>query len=51
MSVEQDIDELQEQLQQVFAGHEAMHQELTAFRRMFRTRSRVRLVEPKTLMP
>ena len=43
--------ELQEQLQRVSAGHQAMHQELSAFRSQADTRSRVRLVEPKTLMP
>ena len=51
MSVEKAIHELQEQLQRVSAGHQAMHQELTALRSMVDTRSRVRLVEPKTLMP
>ena len=51
MSVEQAIHELQEQLQRVSAGHRAMHQELTTLRSMEDTRSRVRLVEPKTLMP
>ena len=51
MSVEQAIHELQEQLQQVSAGHQAMHQELTTLRSMVDARSRVRLVEPKTLMP
>ena len=51
MSVEQAIHELQEQLQRVSAGHQAMHQELSALRSMVDTRSRVWLVEPKTLMP
>ena len=51
MSVGQAIHELQEQLQRASAGHQAMHQELTALRSMVDTRSRVRLVEPKTLMP
>ena len=51
MSVEQAIHELQEQLQRVSAGHQAMHQELTTLRSMVDTRSRIRLVEPKTLMP
>ena len=51
MSVEQAIHDLQEQLQRVSAGHQAMHQELTTLRSMVDTRSRVRLVEPKTLMP
>ena len=51
MSVEQAIHELQEQLQRVSAGHKAMHQELTTLRSMVDTRSRVRLVEPKTLGP
>ena len=51
MSVEQAIQELQEQLQRVSAGHQAMHQELTTLRSMVDTRSRVRLVEPETLMP
>ena len=46
------IHELQEQLQRVSAGHQAMHQELlNAFRSQADTRSRVRLVEPKNLMP
>ena len=43
--------ELQEQLQRVCEGHQAMHQELSALRSQADTRSRVRLVEPKTLMP
>ena len=51
MSVEQAIHELQEQLQRVSAGHQAMRQELTTLRSMLDTRSRVRLVEPKTLTP
>ena len=55
MSVEQAtegvIHELQEQLQRVSAGHKAMHQELTALRSVVDTRSRVPLVEPKTVMP
>ena len=51
MSVEQPIHELQEQLQRVSAGHQAMHQELTTLRSMVNTRSGIRLVEPKTLMP
>ena len=45
------INELQEQLQRVSAGHQAMHQELSTPRSQVDTRSRVRLVEPKTLMP
>ena len=51
MAVEQAIHELQEQLQRVSAGHQAMHQERAAFRSVVDTRSRVRLEEPKTLMP
>ena len=51
MSVEQAIHDLQEQSQRVSAGHQAMHQELTTLRSMVDTRSRVRLVEPKTLTP
>ena len=51
MSVEQAIHELQEQLQRASAGLQAMHQELTALRSVVDTRWRVRLVEPKTLMP
>ena len=43
--------ELQEQLQRVSAGHQAMHQELSTPRGQVDTRSRVRLVEPETLMP
>ena len=42
---------LHEQLKRVSAGHQAMHQELTTLRSMPGTRSRVRLVEPQTLMP
>ena len=45
------IHEVQEQLQRVSAGHQAMHQESSALRSQANTRSRVRLVEPKTLMP
>ena len=45
------IHELQEQLQRVSAGHQAMHQELSTLRSQVDTRSRVRLVEPKTLIP
>ena len=45
------IHELQEQLQRVSAGHQAMHQELSNLRGQVETRSRIRLVEPKTLMP
>ena len=48
---EQAIQKMQEQLQRVSAGHKAMHQELSALRCMVDTRSRVRLVEPKNLMP
>ena len=51
MSVEQAIHELQEQLQRVSAGHQAMHQELTTLRSMVDTRSCLRLVELQTLMP
>ena len=51
MSVEQAIHELQEQMQRVSAGHQAMHQELSALRNQMDARSRIRLVEPKTLMP
>ena len=51
MSVEQVVHELQEQLQRVSAGHQAMHQELTTLRSMVDTRSRVWLVEPKTFVP
>ena len=43
--------EQQEQLQRVSAGHQATHQELGALRSQADTRSRVRLVEPKTVMP
>ena len=46
MSVEQAILELQEQLQRVSAGHQAMHQEMSALRSMVDARSRVPLVEP-----
>ena len=45
------IHELQEQLQRVSAGHQAMHQEVSARCSQADTRSRVRLVKPKTLMP
>ena len=45
------IHELQEQLQRVSAGHQAMHQELSNLRGQVESRSRIRLVEPKTLMP
>ena len=45
------IQELQEQLQRVSAGHQAMHQELNALRSQADTRSRVPLVEPMTLLP
>ena len=45
MSVEQAIHELQEQLQRVSAGHQV------TLRSMVDTRSRIRLVERKTLMP
>ena len=45
------IHELQEQLQRVSAGHQAVYQEFCALRSQADTRSRVRLVEPKTLMP
>ena len=45
------IHELLEQLQRVPVGHQAAHQELSALRSQADTRSRVRLVEPKTLMP
>ena len=51
MSVEEAVHELQEQLQRVSASHQAMHQELTTLRSIVDTRSRVRLVEPNTLMP
>ena len=47
MSVEQASHKMQEQLQRVSAGHEAMHQELTTLRSMVDRRSRVRLVEPQ----
>ena len=45
------IHDMQEQRQRVSAGHQAMHQELSTLRSQVGTRSRVRLVEPKTLMP
>ena len=52
------IHELQEQLQRVTAGHQAahealqtIHQEMSLIRSQIDTRSRVRLVEPKSLMP
>ena len=45
------IHKMQEQLHRVSAGHQAMHQELSTLRNQVDTRSRVRLVEPKTLMP
>ena len=45
------IHELQEQPQRVSAGHQATHQELSALRSQADTRSRVWVVEPKTLMP
>ena len=51
MSVEQAIHELQEQLHRVSTGHEAMYQELATLRSIVDTRSRVQLVESKTLMP
>ena len=43
------IHELQEQQQRVSAGHQAIHQEVSALRSQADTRSRVRLA--KTLMP
>ena len=46
-----EIHKLQEQLQRVSAGHQAMHQELSNLRCQVDMRSRIRLVEPKTLMP
>ena len=49
-----DIHELREQLQRVEAAHEALqsiHQEMSTLRSQIDTRSRVRLVEPKSLMP
>ena len=52
------IHELQEQLQRVTAGHQAahealqtIHQEMSLIRSQIDTRSRVRLVEQKSLMP
>ena len=45
------IHELQEQLQRVSAGHQAMHPELSALCSQADTRSRIGQVEPKTLMP
>ena len=51
MFVEQAIHELQEQLLRVTACRKALHQELASLRSLVDTRSRVRLVEPKTLMP
>ena len=48
------IHELGEQLQRVEAAHEALqsiHQEMSTLRSQIDTRSRVRLVEPKSLMP
>ena len=51
MSMEQAIHELQEQLQRVSAGHQAMHQELSALHSMVDTRARIWLVGPKSLMP
>ena len=52
------IHELQEQLHRVTAGHQAahealqtIHQEMSLIRCQIDTRSRVRLVEPKSLMP
>ena len=51
MSVEQAIHGVQEQLQRVSAGHQAMHQAVSALRSQIDTRSRILLVEPKTLMP
>ena len=45
------IHEVQEQLQRVSAGQQAMHQELSFIRSQIDTRSRIRLVEPKSLMP
>ena len=47
MSVEQAIHALHEQLQRVSAGHQALHQELTALRSMVDTKSRVRLVDAR----
>ena len=48
---EGDIHELQEQLQRVSAGHQATHQLLSILRSKVDTRSSVRLVVSKTLMP
>ena len=52
------IQDLQEQLQRVTAGHQAahealqtIHQETNLRRNQMEVRSRVRLVEPKSLMP
>ena len=52
------IHELQEQVQRVSAGHQAAHEALQSIHQETRnlssqidTRSRVRLVEPKSLMP
>ena len=52
------IHELQEQLQRGSAGHQAahealqaIHQEMSTLRSQIDTRSRIRLVEPKSLMP
>ena len=48
------IHELREQLQRVEAAHEALqsiHQEMSTLRSQIDTRSRIRLVEPKSLMP
>ena len=52
------IHELQEQLRRASAGHQAahealqaIHQEMSALRSQIDTRSRIRLVEPKSLMP
>ena len=56
--VEGVIQDLQEQLQRVTAGHQAahealqtIHQETNLRRNHMEVRSRVRLVEPKSLMP
>ena len=52
------IRELQDQLQRVASGHQAAHealqtthQEMNLLRRQIETRSRIQLVEPKSLMP
>ena len=52
------IRELHDQLQRVAAGHQAahealqtIHQEMNFLRGRFETRSRIRLVEPNSLMP